>query len=240
MSQADSPSTDKQAAVGTQKIAAVYAKALLGAAQATGAAGATGPAGATGAAGSEPGRLPEGAASKRAAEVVEQLESLVADVLAPNPRLLAVFDSTLIDAEEKRRMLDRLLAGRATPLFLNFLKILAHKKRLGLIGPIASQARAIYDKMQGIVEVEVRSAGPIDAELSRHIAEQLRSITGGNPRLILREDPSLIAGVVLRVGDRVYDGSIATQLKRVRTEMIDRSVYEIQSGRDRFRHSGGD
>ena len=51
--------------------------------------------------------------------------------------------------------------------------------------------------------------------------------------------PSLIGGVVLRVGDTVYDGSVARQLEQVREQMIDRSVHEIQSRRNRFGHSAG-
>ena len=51
--------------------------------------------------------------------------------------------------------------------------------------------------------------------------------------------PALIGGAVLRVGDVVYDGSIANQLQIIRQEMIDRSVDEIQSRRDRFRNPAG-
>ena len=50
----------------------------------------------------------------------------------------------------------------------------------------------------------------------------------------------LIGGVVLRVGDTVYDGSVATQLQRTRRQMISRSIHEIQSGRDRFSSPAGD
>ena len=46
-------------------------------------------------------------------------------------------------------------------------------------------------------------------------------------------------GAVVRIGDTVYDGSVAWQLQRLESQMINRSVHEIQSRRDRFRHSGG-
>ena len=67
----------------------------------------------------------------------------------------------------------------------------------------------------------------------------LRRILGGEPQVHPTVDPSLIGGVVLRVGDTVYDGSVARQLDQVREQMINRSGHEIQSRRDRFRHSGG-
>ena len=52
--------------------------------------------------------------------------------------------------------------------------------------------------------------------------------------------PELIGGLVMRVGDTVYDGSISTRLNKLRQQMIDRSVHEIQSRRDRFRSPEGD
>ena len=71
------------------------------------------------------------------------------------------------------------------------------------------------------------------------IAAALESLLGGQPHVDSQVDAELIGGIVLRVGDTVYDGSVARQLEQARQQMITRSVYEIQSRRDRFRHSGG-
>ena len=59
---------------------------------------------------------------------------------------------------------------------------------------------------------------------------------GGEPLVEQVVDPTVIGGAVLRVGDVVYDGSVANQLQILRQQMIDRSVHEIQSRRDRFRN----
>ena len=66
-----------------------------------------------------------------------------------------------------------------------------------------------------------------------------RNFLAASPSCDPTVDPALIGGIVLRVGDTVYDGSVARQLDQVREQMINRSVHEIQSRRDRFRHSGG-
>ena len=208
---AESSTKSQQFDIGSQKLAGVYAKALLDAAQSTG----------------------------ETAAVMDELNSLVADVLAANPRLETILGSRLIAPEEKHAMLDRLFGKSASKLFLNFLKILADKERLDILRAIQQEARSLHDAMRGLIEVEVITAGPLDEQLASQMNEQLRRLTGGTPRLVARQDPDLIGGVVLRVGDTIYDGSLATQLKRIRTEMIDRSVHEIQSRRDRFRDSGG-
>jgi F-type H+-transporting ATPase subunit delta len=67
----------------------------------------------------------------------------------------------------------------------------------------------------------------------------VRAKLGGEPVFRLRVDPALVAGAVVRIGDTVYDGSIANQLNVLRQQMMDRSAHEIQSRRDRFRHSAG-
>jgi F-type H+-transporting ATPase subunit delta len=62
---------------------------------------------------------------------------------------------------------------------------------------------------------------------------------GGEPEIVRMTDPNLIGGIVLRVGDTVYDGSVATRLSKVRGQMINRSIHEIQRRRDRFSHTAG-
>ena len=107
------------------------------------------------------------------------------------------------------------------------------------IRPIHRLAQSLYNESQGKIPVEVRTAEPLDDKLSQRIAEAVRGLTGREPQLLPEVDPSLIAGVVLRIGDTVYDASVSSRLEKVRVQMINRSVHEIQSRRDRFRHSGG-
>ena len=80
---------------------------------------------------------------------------------------------------------------------------------------------------------------PLEPATLARIMESLRAMLPGEPVLEQATDPSLIGGAVLRVGDTVYDGSIANQLHNLRLEILDRSAHEIQSRRDRFRHSAG-
>ena len=88
--------------------------------------------------------------------------------------------------------------------------------------------------MRGRFRVHVSTAAEFDGALKQRLADMLRGMLGGEPVLEVSTRPELIGGIVLRVGDTVYDGSIATRLARIREHMIDRSVHEIQSGRDRF------
>ena len=198
--------------VAGQQVAAMYAKALLGASEKAG----------------------------QTESVLGELEAIVTQSLDPNPKFEAILGSGFIDHLEKVKILDRVFGGRVSTLLLNALKVMSSHGRLDLLRATYYAALTQVDALRGRVKVEVRTAAPLDDAEARHIADEMQKKTGLETRLVLRQDPSLIGGVVLRVGDTVYDGSIATQLRRVRSAMINRSVHEIQSRRDRFRHPGGD
>jgi F-type H+-transporting ATPase subunit delta len=87
--------------------------------------------------------------------------------------------------------------------------------------------------------VLLTTAAPLSPAMVARIVDNLRNKLGGEPVVEQVVDPELIGGAVLRVGDTVYDGSIANQLKNLRQQVMDRSAHEIQSRRDRFRNSAG-
>jgi F-type H+-transporting ATPase subunit delta len=197
--------------VGIQNVAAVYAKAFLGATEAAGTTDAA----------------------------LVELESLVSDVLNKLPRLDAILRSGLVSADQKIELIDKAIGSQASPLLRNFLKVLARHGRLETLRGIRSEARKMVDKMRGRFRVHVSTAAELDGQLQQQLTETLRGMLGGQPVLVVKTRPELIGGIVLRVGDTVYDGSIATRLARIQEQMIDRSVHEIQSGRDRFGSAEG-
>jgi len=197
--------------VGVEHIADVYAKALLSAA--------------------------EGAGFTRT--VLEEFDSLIAEVLDSFPKLEAILASGLVSIDEKAGILERLFDGRMSPTFVNFLKVVARHDRLDCLRVIHCRLGVLYDELQGRVQVQVATAAPVGDELAAGIAEKLRRGLNAEPVVEQIVDPELIGGVIVRVGDTIFDGSVANQLKLIRQQMIDRSVHEIQSRRDRFRYPAG-
>ena len=198
--------------VGLEHIGAVYAEALLGAAEKAG--------------------LTE--------SLLAELDSLLADVFDPFPGLEQILASARVSHEQKVGILDRTLGTQASPLLLDFLKVVSRHGRLDCLRVIHRQAHELYHRMRGRVVVRVSTSAPLSSELAERIAHTLRDVLGGEPVLEEVVDPELIGGVVVRVGDTIYDGSLATQLQNVRQRMIQRSTHEIQARRDRFRYSARD
>jgi F-type H+-transporting ATPase subunit delta len=206
-----SPGKKSQAInVGQQQVAAIYAKALLGAGENAGKTDA----------------------------LVEELHALCG-ALDQFPDFKAVLASALVSAEEKSQMLDRVLGSKVSSMMLDFLKVLGAHARLDVLQAVEQEVSRLHDELRGRVRVEMRTATPVADGMSRPLRAALEGLLGGEPKLDAQVDPALIGGIVLRVGDTVYDGSVARQLAEVRRQMINRSVHEIQSRRDRFRHSGG-
>ena len=202
--------------VSQEQVARVYAKALVEAAQKAGQQDAD-----------------------KTVAMLDELSSLVSDVLDRFPRFEAILSSWLVPHEDTVGILDRTFARQMSPLLLNFLKVLSRRGRLSLLRQIDQQARILWDEMKGRVRVELVTASPLAPALLDRVSLSLQNALGGQPVVEAVVDPDVIGGVMLRIGDTVYDGSVAGQLENLRQQMIDRSVHEIQSRRDRFSNPAG-
>ncbi len=200
-----------EADVGVEHIAEVYAKGLLDAAEQAG----------------------------QTTAVIDDFDAVVSQLLDKFPKWENVLASVLVSPDDKSAAIDRVLKGRASPLLVNFLKVVARHGRLDCLRAIHRQANVLYDALRGRIPVRLSTATPLSAEEIEKIAQDLRAKLGGEPVFEQETDPNLIGGAVLRIGDTVYDGSIANQLQNLRQQMVQRSAHEIQSRRDRFRYPAG-
>ncbi len=169
-------------------------------------------------------------------EVLDDLVQLERDVLKPNPRFAQVLASPRVSSAEKDRILVDLLEGRGSSLLLRFLRVLNRHERLGYSGAVAHAASAIWDKRHARVPVHVRSAVPLDEGQLQSLRDGLARMTGATPILDVSTDPTLLAGLVVQVGDLRYDASAKSRLAQLRQRLIEGKTHEIQSRRDQFSH----
>ncbi len=204
--------TKFHADVGAQRVAQVYAEALLNAAAKHGQDGA----------------------------VLEEVDSLVRDVFPAERHLEPFLASGAIGRDRKAQVIRRVFGGRASELFVNFLLVLNAHDRLDLVRPVLAAAREIANQRAGRVPVRVRTAVPLPPEQQDRLRQELRQAFHLEPLLHTEVEPGLLGGMVVRVGDWLYDASVRTRLESLRNQLIERSSHEIQSGRDRFRSANGD
>jgi F-type H+-transporting ATPase subunit delta len=181
------------------------------------------------------------AAAKKAGnldEVAADFEAVMS-VLESHPTFLGLARSGMISGEDRAAMYGRAFEGKAAPLFVSFLRTIAKHGRAQYLRAVFRAFREMNDERTSQVRIEVTTASKLDDAVGKRMAENLQKSLGRKPIFDSRVDSALIGGVMLRIGDTVYDGSVATQLENIRTQMIDRTVHEIQSRRDRFRSAEG-
>jgi len=164
-----------------------------------------------------------------AESVVGELEEIDHDLIQGNPRFASLFASVSIPSQEKDRFLSEAFDGRALPTVVRFLKVLNHHGRLGLIAPIAREARLQWDRKQNRKPVTVRSAVVLDENQRSVLQTKLAAMISATPVVRYEVNSSLIGGLVIQVGDDVYDASIKSKLEQMRKTLLAEKLKEIRA-----------
>lgn len=170
----------------------------------------------------------------------EELSSFIDDVLVPHPEFRQTLCSGSLGRDDVMGLLERAIVPNCSEYFANFLKVLAGHGRLDLIEAVSAVVTELLETAAGQKRVEIRSARALSDDARRSVSEQLRNKLGFEPILNESVDESLIGGLIIQVGDTVYDSSLRTRLKTLTGRLTERTFNEIQSGRDRFSHPEGD
>ena len=146
-----------------------------------------------------------------------------ADVIQQHDVLATVLANPAIPAPRKRAVIEAILklAGPiATPL-KKLVLLLAERDRLALLPPIATAYRERLLDFKKIIRGDVITAVPLADEKLRALEQSLGRATGRQVVLEPRVDPSIIGGVVTRLGSTVYDGSVTTQLQKMKQALVE-------------------
>jgi len=171
---------------------------------------------------------------------LEEFTSFVDNALKPNPEFEQILLSPHIGRDEKLGMIDRVAAPFGSERFTSFLRVLARHDRLDLLPIILKQSWIQQEMREGKQRVQVRSSVSLSESTLENIRKQLDDSLPFEPVLIPSVDPSLLGGIVIQIGDTVYDSSLRNRMHQLRTRLRQRSLHVIQSERDRFSHPEGD
>ncbi len=174
------------------------------------------------------------AAGAKEDEVLGELQTVVTEVLDKFPKVEQIFDSALVSHDEKLGMIDRVFEGRLSTTTLNFLKVLSNHGRLGVLRQVVRVAGQLWERRNNRVPVELELAMALEPSLQEEVISSLRSSLGIEPVVTTKINPELIAGFVVRVGDKVYDASTRSSLERSRQAMVAQAVEAIQSRPEQF------
>jgi F-type H+-transporting ATPase subunit delta len=121
--------------------------------------------------------------------------------------------------ENKRNLIGEVLGERANPVAVNLLGLLVEQGRARDIGRIAESLAEVAAERRQQVLADVRSAVPLTDAQRRRLAEALSAATGRRVEVKVIVDPDLVGGVVARVGDEIFDGSIRSRLDEAKQHL---------------------
>lgn len=134
-------------------------------------------------------------------------------------QVMRVLADPAVPFESRRRVAEAMLGDSVTGARRNLVLLLVRRGRIELLPLVAAELRRLWEQREGIVHAVVTSAAPLSEADSRAISERLAAMTGDRVEVELAVDPALLGGVVVRMGDRLLDGSVRGRLERLRARL---------------------
>jgi F-type H+-transporting ATPase subunit delta len=141
----------------------------------------------------------------------------VAEILG-DPEIGDALTNPKTSLTERVRVGLQLLDGVSSPA-RNLARLLIERRKVGLAGQILAHYDALTDRASGIVRAEVTTAVPADAALEEKIRSALSAQLGSDVQTVVRSDPAILGGLVIRIGDRVIDDSLRTHLQQLQAAL---------------------
>jgi F-type H+-transporting ATPase subunit delta len=162
--------------------------------------------------------------------VVDELDGLVTDVLAKSPAIASFFASPAINKKAKSPVLQKAFGGKCSDILSNFLNVLNSNGRLGMIPAIRLAVRDLTDNRMNRIRVKVTTAVPLGADQQEKIKKTLKAALNKEPVLTVQENPDLLGGIVVQFGDKVVDSSVRSRLDSLRAALMTQGTsYVLQN-----------
>jgi len=172
-------------------------------------------------------------------EVKGELHELVEETFRRQPDFEAFLASGAISKNSRRQVLESVFTGKSSELLFNTLMVLNEHDRLFLLRALALTYNQMLDQRRQRIPVRVTTAVPLTEAQTNRLLAFLRDRLRLEPILQTGIDPAILGGMMVRVGDWLFDGSVRNELETIRKQLMARSSHEIQSRRDRFSNSEG-
>lgn len=157
--------------------------------------------------------------TQRIDAIAEELDRALETIEQHND-LKQLFYGVQFSQMDKKLVLERIFKEDLSRDVLNFILLLIEKSRYAILPDIRSAYHALRDEHNGILDVTVFSAFPLSEEKQEEIRQALGVREGKTIRLHIKEDPSLLAGIRVQIGDTIIDGSAKARLEKLRKELL--------------------
>ncbi|HET7208320.1 MAG TPA: ATP synthase F1 subunit delta [Terriglobales bacterium] len=154
-----------------------------------------------------------------AAKTLTDLHTIAATAQS-SPELRKIWESPAIVGEQKRRLLDAIVAREGLLRQVrNFVAVLIDHRRVGVLDEVVRDIEQELNSRLGFAEALITSARDLSDSERRELEAQVERLTGKKVRARYVRDASLLGGAVVKLGSTIYDGSVKGQLRRIREQL---------------------
>jgi F-type H+-transporting ATPase subunit delta len=153
-------------------------------------------------------------------ETIGQELAALRKITLADPLVMPLLVDPAIGHEERHNLLNRVFSGRLSTLLMNFLYVLCDKGRLNLLPSIAGGYQELLDKRLGKVEVDVTVAHRLDDASLETVRQSVGAALKRDVVIHQYVDEKILGGMILRVQDKLIDGSVRTQLASMREKIL--------------------
>jgi len=144
----------------------------------------------------------------------------LAQAMKESPELMSALTNPAFGRADRKKIVDALLNRIGSqPHTKNLVYLLLDGERMAELPAISREVDAMIEAQAGRVTAEVTSAKPLDPQQLTQITAALEKLSGKQVVVEQKQDPDLLGGTIAKVGDKVYDGSLRTQLRNLRDEL---------------------
>ena len=164
--------------------------------------------------------------SSQEKNLLDQVEAelkMVVESIEASEDLSRILEGELVAPDKKKALMVKVFDGKISTQTMNFLKLVIDKGREKHLRRVLVEYVALADTARKMLEVEVISATELSPQQQETICKGLSAFTGKEVRIKTEIDPSLLGGIQVRIGDKVYDGSARQQLQSLRERL--ESIY---------------
>lgn len=137
------------------------------------------------------------------------------------PELLEIINSPLVSTQEKRKIVVDTFGKHLCELLINFLKLLIDKKRSNIMHDVYGEFKMLYEAHKGLIVAKVESVILLEANQIKDLEAKLNKVTGKTVTVNNVINPDIMGGLVVKVGDKVIDGSIRRKLENLKHELAE-------------------
>lgn len=156
----------------------------------------------------------EVADEKKLLDEVEKDLRLIVDTVEKSQELQSFLEHPQVDDKAKVEVLEKLFRAQVSDIVFNFVRMILERGRFSLLKLMFNGYMTLANEARGIADATVVSAAPLGVTRLSQIAAEFGGKLGKSLRVNNVVDPSMIGGITIRVGDRIYDGSIKGKLSR--------------------------